>query len=487
MSSEGSQLEKEKPEEGSAGGGSPGGKSLEVMQRRLKNTESPASQPSNQPSEQQPEQESQASGRSGKTAASLMATQAREQAAAAETTKQEQQPPASSAPGGKPKGKDFAAMAMNNPKPTIAAAPVAASPQASAGGKPKGKDFSAMANRMQSAPNPTQSEDEAQKLRARKMQAAARAAAGLPPLDYPTATSVTTVPPPISTPVKGQQSSLPTAGVSHHHSSMPDQRHHTHQQQQHHTHHQQQAYRSHQQQQQYQRPQQQYHSQHHTQPIQQHHQPAAVNRQSSASSRSRRPGEGTPAHSRSSSKGSSVSQNRLTPQPTEQEARVSSASKTTKSKTTPKGSSNSPKLSAASGGAHLAPLLGERVQDILNSIDPNYVIETEAEEQVLQLADDFLDKVINQSMRLAQHRGSKLLDVQDVQLILAKHWGIVVPGLGVPNIRPLKVGKQSSKSTGGTGSQANKRKPADSAAGGNSRKKPMASPSSIPQQMPTST
>lgn len=138
----------------------------------------------------------------------------------------------------------------------------------------------------------------------------------------------------------------------------------------------------------------------------------------------------------------------------------------------------------------MAPLVGERVQDILNSIDPNYVIETEAEEQVLQLADDFLDKVINQSMRLAQHRGSKSLDVQDVQLILAKHWGIVVPGLGLPNIRPLKAGKQSSSKSssgnGSSGSQANKRKSSDSATIGMSRKKSITAGTSIPpQQMPS--
>jgi transcription initiation factor TFIID subunit 12 len=132
----------------------------------------------------------------------------------------------------------------------------------------------------------------------------------------------------------------------------------------------------------------------------------------------------------------------------------------------------------------MAPLLGERIQDILNGIDPTYVMETEAEEQVLQLADDFLDKVIRQSLRLSQHRGSKALDVQDVQLVLAKHWGIVVPGLGLPNIRPLRPGKQSvSKSSSSGGSQANKRKSSTDPSASANRKKSTSGMSPMPQPM----
>jgi len=173
---------------------------------------------------------------------------------------------------------------------------------------------------------------------------------------------------------------------------------------------------------------------------------------------------------------------RMTAQPTEVEGRLS---KSSKGKSTAAARANSASRSAAekpvNGAPHMAPLLGDRIQDILNAIDPNYVMETEAEEQVLQLADDFLDKVIKQSLRLAQHRGSKSLDVQDVQMILAKHWGIVIPGLGLPNIRPFKASKQSSSksSSSGGGSNANKRKsPTDSASA--NRKKPTLAPVAQP-------
>jgi hypothetical protein len=48
------------------------------------------------------------------------------------------------------------------------------------------------------------------------------------------------------------------------------------------------------------------------------------------------------------------------------------------------------------------------------------------------------------------------MDVQDVQLILAKQWGITIPGLGPP----LKSG--TGKATPGNSSNNNKRKAASS-------------------------
>ena len=52
-------------------------------------------------------------------------------------------------------------------------------------------------------------------------------------------------------------------------------------------------------------------------------------------------------------------------------------------------------------GPHLAPLVGPRVQDMIHAIDPKFGIDSEAQEQVLQLADDFMDKLMRQSLRLS--------------------------------------------------------------------------------------
>lgn len=112
----------------------------------------------------------------------------------------------------------------------------------------------------------------------------------------------------------------------------------------------------------------------------------------------------------------------------------------------------------------MAPLVGPRIADLVKSIDPNYGIEPDAEEQVLQLADDFLDKVTKQAIRLAQHRGSKTLDVRDLQIVLAKNFGIVVPGLGLPAVRPIKGASVASKSSSSGGSKSSSTKRNTSAA-----------------------
>lgn len=108
---------------------------------------------------------------------------------------------------------------------------------------------------------------------------------------------------------------------------------------------------------------------------------------------------------------------------------------------------------------YMAPLVGQRIQDLVANLDPSYTIDSQAQEQLLQLADDFLDKVCKQSLRLATHRGSTVMEVQDVQMVLAKQWGIVIPGLGPPILNKARVAPipstslhsvNSSKQTGGT-------------------------------------
>jgi len=115
----------------------------------------------------------------------------------------------------------------------------------------------------------------------------------------------------------------------------------------------------------------------------------------------------------------------------------------------------------------MAPLVGQRLRDLVSSIDSSYSLDSRAEEQILQMADDFVDKVTSQAIRLAKHRGSNTLEVQDIQMILAKQYGIVVPGMGAPT---PKFTKGSGRVVAATGL---KRKASSSSLeGGSSRKVP---------------
>lgn len=101
----------------------------------------------------------------------------------------------------------------------------------------------------------------------------------------------------------------------------------------------------------------------------------------------------------------------------------------------------------------MAPLVGDRIADMVASLDPSYSIDSQAQEQVLQLCDDFLDRVVKQSLQLASHRHSKILDVVDVQLVLQKQWNIVVPGLG-PYKAPKPVAKPKAKRKASSSAQS---------------------------------
>jgi transcription initiation factor TFIID subunit 12 len=99
-------------------------------------------------------------------------------------------------------------------------------------------------------------------------------------------------------------------------------------------------------------------------------------------------------------------------------------------------------FASSSSQQHMAPLVGVRLQSLVQSLDPTFVLDSACEQQVLTLVDDFMDKTLHLAIKLAQHRGSKSLDVADVQLILHKQWGIDIPGLGPPVLN--KTTKASS-------------------------------------------
>jgi transcription initiation factor TFIID subunit TAF12 len=126
------------------------------------------------------------------------------------------------------------------------------------------------------------------------------------------------------------------------------------------------------------------------------------------------------------------------------------------SKATSRGRAKETKPSTVPGVAESrltgsGPLLGAKVADLVKSLDPTLSIEPDAEEQVLYLVDDFVDKVVKQSMRLAAHRSSKTLEVSDIQLILDQQWGIKIPGLGPPQAK--KKMSTTSKSASASGSK----------------------------------
>ena len=71
-----------------------------------------------------------------------------------------------------------------------------------------------------------------------------------------------------------------------------------------------------------------------------------------------------------------------------------------------------------------------RLQELVQEVDPNEQLEEEVEEMLLSIADDFIESLVSTSAMFAKHRKSATLDVKDVQLALEKNWKIWIPGFG---------------------------------------------------------
>lgn len=208
--------------DGSSASPGKGGKFLELMQKRImaeqqqqQQQQQPSSGTGTEPTAAQVHHQSQSYNQPTVGGSMMHQTQQQQSTIAgapvgggdSSTTKQ--------VPMSRPKGKDFATMSSRGPIPSILTQPQPPqqpsqmqiqpphlqqqqiSTSAPPTGKPKGKDFSAMASRMAApVPIPTPApppmmqntaavDQAAQVSRAAQMQAEARAAAGLPPLSKP--------------------------------------------------------------------------------------------------------------------------------------------------------------------------------------------------------------------------------------------------------------------------------------------------------------
>ncbi|KAK8087664.1 Transcription initiation factor TFIID subunit 12 [Apiospora hydei] len=75
--------------------------------------------------------------------------------------------------------------------------------------------------------------------------------------------------------------------------------------------------------------------------------------------------------------------------------------------------------------------------------DGNYLT-PDVEESVLNVADNFVDNVINSACRLAKERGSKVLEIRDIQLVLERVYNIRVPGYTSDELRTVRKAQPSA-------------------------------------------
>eukprot|EP00455_Lapot_gusevi_P042806 TRINITY_DN5133_c0_g1_i6.p1 TRINITY_DN5133_c0_g1~~TRINITY_DN5133_c0_g1_i6.p1 ORF type:complete len:146 (-),score=14.20 TRINITY_DN5133_c0_g1_i6:52-435(-) len=82
----------------------------------------------------------------------------------------------------------------------------------------------------------------------------------------------------------------------------------------------------------------------------------------------------------------------------------------------------------------------KRLQDLVDSIDPNEKLDPDVEQILLEMANEFIDNVATNAAALAKHRGSNSISVKDVQLHLDKYWDIRVPGFSSNEVKQAHPG-----------------------------------------------
>lgn len=59
-------------------------------------------------------------------------------------------------------------------------------------------------------------------------------------------------------------------------------------------------------------------------------------------------------------------------------------------------------------------------------------------QSILNLADSFVDRLLHSACAIAKQRGSKVLEIRDIQLVLERTYNIRIPGYATDELRAVR-------------------------------------------------
>jgi len=78
-----------------------------------------------------------------------------------------------------------------------------------------------------------------------------------------------------------------------------------------------------------------------------------------------------------------------------------------------------------------------KIQEIM-ATRPHFSDEANHLQSILQVADNFVDQVLQAACKNAKERGSKILEIRDIQLTLERGYNIRIPGYSSDEIRTVR-------------------------------------------------
>lgn len=82
-----------------------------------------------------------------------------------------------------------------------------------------------------------------------------------------------------------------------------------------------------------------------------------------------------------------------------------------------------------------APTPRRVLRELVYGFEPDVKVDADAEQFLLQAADDFIDSITQFACRVAKHRGSDTLEVKDLQLHLERNYDLHIPGFATDDTR----------------------------------------------------